>query len=97
MATVTIHRGDVRRAQKSQELRTQTSSRVISADQGTKRPTHERHAHEVWKQRIEEDWQNHIETLQRYVCALARNNLKPRMASTTANEPNRRYGNAVNV
>ena len=97
MATVTIRRGDVRPAQKRQELWAQTISGVISAGQRTKRPMPERHAHEVWKQRMEQDWQSHIETLQRYMCALARRSQQPGPELATANEPKRRYGNAINV
>jgi hypothetical protein len=62
-----------------------------------KKPVAERHAHEDWKQRIEGDWQNHLETLARYVFELAGKNQPPRMASAPANEPKRRYGNAINL
>jgi hypothetical protein len=97
MRTMSVRRGDVTSAQKSQELLAQTKSGTISPEQRMRKPVTERHAHEDWKQRIEGDWQNHLETLQRYVCELSRTNQQPRMALTTANEPKRRYGNAINL
>jgi hypothetical protein len=97
MATATIRKREVMPTQKSREFLARTNSGVISAGQRTKPPTTERHGHEDWKQRIEEDWKNHIETLQRYVCELARKNQQLRTVSTTANEPKRRFGNAINL
>ena len=97
MATLTIRRREVMSAQKSQEFSAQTNSGVISPGQRTKRPTPERHGHENWKQRIEEDWQNHLQTMQKYVSELVRKNQQLRTALTTANEPKRRYGNAINL
>ena len=97
MATMTIRRGEVMSAQKSQEFRAQTNTAAISSGQTTKRPAPERHGHEDWKQRIEEDWQNHLETMQKYVSELVRKNQQLRTALTTASEPKRRYGNAINL
>lgn len=82
-------------SQKSQESLARTNSRIISSEQRMRKPVTERHAHEDWKQRIEGDWQNHLETLQRYVCELAGWNQQPRMASKPASEPKRRFGNAI--
>ncbi len=97
MATVTIRRKKVMPAQKSQEFQAQTITGVISSGQTTKRPAPERHGHEDWKRWIEEDWQNHLETMQKYVSELVRKNQQLRTALTTANEPKRRYGNAINL
>jgi hypothetical protein len=97
MATVTIRKREVMSTQKSQEFLTQMNSGVISLGQRTKRPTPERHGHENWKQRIEEDWQNHLQTMQKYVSELVRKNQQLRAALTTANEPKRRYGNFINL
>lgn len=96
MTSVTIRRGDARPAQKSQELFAQSNSRAISPEQRMNKPVTERHAHEDWKQRIEGDWQNHLETLRRYVSVLAGRDQQRGMASAAANEPKRRYGNAIN-
>ena len=97
MRSVTIRREDFRPAQKSQELLARTNSRTISPAQRTKDQVVERHPHEDWKQRLEGDWQNHLDTLKRYVCELAGKNQQARIASTPANEPKRRYGNAISL
>ena len=97
MATMTIRRREVMSAQKSQEFRAQTNTGAISSGQTTKRPAPERHGHEDWKQRIEEDWQRHLKAMQKYVGELVRNNQQQGMALTTANDPKRRYGNAINL
>jgi len=83
--------------QKSQELLVRTNSGTIAPEQGTRRPATLRHGHEEWKQRIEGDWQSHLETLQRYVSELARKNQQLRTALVMANEPKRGYENAVNL
>ncbi len=97
MRTVTIGSGDVMPAQKSQEILARTNSGTASPGQRTRKPVTELRGHEEWKQRIEGDWQSHLETLQRYVSELARRNQRLRMALTTANEPKRGYGNAINL
>ena len=97
MTTVTVRTGDAMATQKRQELFAQTNSGAISPEQRTKRPLVERHGHEEWKQRIEGDWQNHLETLQRYMCELVRKNRQLKTALVTSNEPKRRYGNAINL
>jgi hypothetical protein len=97
MASVTIRRKEVMPAQKSHEFQAQTNTVAISPGQTTKRPAPERHGHEDWKRRIEEDWQNHLETMQKYVSELVRKNQQLRKALTTASEPKRRYGNAINL
>ena len=68
MTTATIRRGDVMATQKRQGLFAQTNSGAIPPERRTNRPLTERHGHEEWRQRIEEDWQNHLETLQQYLC-----------------------------
>lgn len=96
MTTVTVRTGDAMATQKRQELFAQTNSGAISPEQRTKRPLVERHGHEEWKQRIEGDWENHLESLQQYICELLRKNQQLRMALMTANEPERGYGDAIN-
>jgi hypothetical protein len=51
----------------------------------------ERRGHEEWKRGLEEDWQSHLETLQKCVCELLLKNQQLRMA-LTANEPERGHG-----
>jgi hypothetical protein len=97
MATVTVRTENVMATQKRQELFARTNAGAISPEQRMKRTPAERHGHEEWKQRIEEDWQNHLETLQRYVCELLRKNQQLRMALTTAKEPDPGYGDAINL
>jgi len=79
-----------------QEQFAQTNARVTSTEQSSKGELFERHGHEVWKRRLDEDWQRHLETLQKYVCELLIKNQKLRMALKATNEPARRYGDAVN-
>jgi L-lactate utilization protein LutB len=95
MTTMTIRRREVVSARNSQVVLAQTSPGALSSGQKTKRPVTERHAHEDWKQRIEEDWQRHLKAMQKYVGELVRNNQQQGMALTTANDPKRRYGNAI--
>ena len=97
MRTVNLQYGDVMSAQKSQEFLSRTNSGGISPEQMNRRPITERHGHEEWKQRLEEDWQSHLARLQRYVSELARKNQQLRRALVTANEPKRGYGNAINL
>ena len=97
MRTVNLRRGDVMSGQKSQEVLARTNSRAISPEQRAKSPVTLRHGHEEWQQRIEGDWQSHLETLQRCVAELARKNQQLRTALVSANEPKREYRNAVNL
>jgi len=97
MTTATVRRGNVMAAQKRQGLFAQANSGAIAPPRWKKRSLAEGHGHEEWKQRIEEDWQNHLETMQKYVSELVRKNQQLRTALTTANEPKRRYGNAINL
>ncbi len=97
MTTATFRRGDVMATQNRQELFAQTNSGAISPEQWTKRSLTERHGHEEWKQRIEEDWQNNLETLQQYVCELLRKNQQLRMALRAADEPERGCGDVINL
>jgi len=97
MTTATFRTRDVMATQKRQELLPQTNSGAISPEQRTTRPLTEIHGHEEWKQRIEDDWQNHLESLQQSICELLRKNQQLRMALLTANEPERGYGDAINL
>jgi hypothetical protein len=81
--------------QKRQQHFAQTTSRVISFEQSMKMALTERRGHEEWKHGLEEDWQSHMETLQKYVCELLLKNQQLRMA-LTANEPERRHRDAIN-
>ena len=92
MTTVTTHMGDVMANQTRQEHFAQTTFGVISPDQSTEKAFIERHRHEEWAQEIEEAWQGHLATLQRYVCDLLLENQQLRMTLTTANQPERRRG-----
>jgi hypothetical protein len=95
MRTATIRKGGIVASQKRQEHFAQTNSTANSPERRS-RPFTERRGHEEWKQRIEQDWQNHLETLRQCVRELGRKNQQPRMALTTANEPERGYGDAIN-
>lgn len=82
---------------KRQEQSAQALAGANFAQQGSNGELPEMHGHEVWKQRLEEDWQDHLETLQRYVCELLIKNQKLRMALMVAGEPERGYGNAIKL
>jgi hypothetical protein len=77
--------------QKREQHFARTTSRVISFEQRMKTALIESRGHEEWKRRLEEDWQSHLETLQKCVCELLLKNQKLRMA-LTANEPERGHG-----
>jgi hypothetical protein len=89
--------GDAMATQKRQEQSAQAPAGVIFAQQSSNGELSEMQGHEVWKQRLEEDWQDHLETLQRYVCELLIKNQKLRMALRVAGEPQRGYGNAIKL
>jgi len=97
MTTVTIRRGDVMAARNHREHLAQTHSGIISPDESAKRALTERAGHEEWKQRLDEDWQSHLETLQKYVCELLIKNQKLRTALSSAYEPRRDYRDAVKL
>jgi hypothetical protein len=97
MTTATVRRGNVMAAQKRQGLFAQANSGAIAPPRWKKRSLAEGHGHEEWKQRIEEDWQNHLETLQQCVCELLRKNQQLRTAPITANERERGYGDAISL
>ena len=97
MRTMNFQNGNVTSNRKSQELSARTTSGAIAPGQRTGGPVPLRHGHEEWKQRIEGDWQSHLETLQRYVSELARRNQQLRSALVTASVAKRGYGNAVNL
>ena len=80
-----------------QEHFAQTNSGVFSPEQRTKRALIERSGYEEWKQKLEDDWQSHLETLRHYVGELLPKNERLRMALTTATEPKRGYGDAINL
>jgi hypothetical protein len=95
MRAASIRKGSVMASQKRREHFAQTNSGATSPERRS-RPFIERHGHEEWKQRIEEDWQNHLETLRQCMRELGRKNQQLRMALTTANETERGYGDAIN-
>jgi hypothetical protein len=90
MTTVTIRLGDVMATQARREHLAQTNPEAIALGQQTERALTERHGHEAWKQRMEETWQGHLQTLQQCVCELLVKNQQLRMALMAANEPQRR-------
>lgn len=53
--------------QKRQEQFAQVASGVVAYGHRTRRTLMETPGHEQWKQRLEDDWQSHLETLQIYV------------------------------
>jgi hypothetical protein len=83
--------------QKRQKRSSQALTEATLAEQSSKGEAFEMHGQEVWKQRLEQDWQDHLETLQRYVCELLIKNQKLRMALMVAGEPERGYGNAIKL
>lgn len=97
MTTVTIRLGDLIAARRRQEQFSQTNSTNIAYEQRPGRALIERHGHEEWKQRIDETWQGHLETLQQYVCELLAKNQQLRMALMSANEPERGHRDARSV
>jgi hypothetical protein len=80
-----------------QERFAQTHAGVTSVAQATKGGLIETRGHEEWKQWLEEDWQDHLETLQRYVCELLIKNQKLRMALTVAGEQELGYGDVIKL
>lgn len=89
MTTVTIRIGDVMATQRRQEHFAETNSGAGAHERRTERALIERHGHEARKQRIEEDWQGHLEALQQYVCELLLKNQQLRMTLMSANESER--------
>ena len=87
MTTATISLGNVTATQRRQEHFAQTSSGTIAYEQRPERALIERHGHEEWKQRLDEAWQGHLETLQQCVCELLVKNQRLRMAMMSADEP----------
>jgi hypothetical protein len=81
--------------QKREQHFARMTSRVISFEQRMKMALIERRGHEEWKRGLEEDWQSHLETLQKCVCELLLKNQQLRMA-LTANEPEREHGAGIN-
>jgi hypothetical protein len=97
MTTVTTRIGEVIANQRRQEHFAQTTFGVIAPDQGTEKAFNGRHRHKEWAQEIEEAWQGHLSTLQRYVCDLLVENQQLRMRLVAANEPERRNGTAGSI
>jgi hypothetical protein len=81
--------------QKREQHFARMTSRVISFEQRMKMALIERRGHEEWKRGLEEDWQSHLETLQKCVCELLLKNQQLRMA-LIANEPEREHGAGIN-
>jgi len=85
--------------QKREQHFARTTSRVISFEQRMKTALIESRGHEEWKRGLEEDWQedwqSHLETLQKCVCELLLKNQQLRM-ELTANEPEREHGAGIN-
>ena len=84
-------------AQKRQKYFAQAHSGIVSPEESAKRALIEGAGHEEWKQRLDEDWQSHLETLQKYVCELLIKNQKLRIALSSANEQSRDHRDAINL
>ena len=100
MKTVIVHIGNVMATQKRGEHSpqiTQTNLGAISPEPRAERTLREIRAHEEWKQRIDEDWQDHIERLQQCVCELLVKNQQLRMALMAAKEPQHGYRDAISL
>ena len=97
MTAAATRTGDVMATQKRQKRSNQVLAETTFAGQSSKAEAIEMHGQEVWKQRLEQDWQDHLETLQRYVCELLIKNQKLRMALMVAGEPERGYGNVIKL
>jgi hypothetical protein len=91
MTTVTIRVADVMATQRRQEHFAQMDSGVISPEQRTKGAPSDRRGHKEWEQRIEKDWQSHLESLQQCVCELLLKNQQLRIALMAAKDPERGY------
>ena len=100
MKAVIVHIGDVMDAQKHGghfTQITQTSSGASSPGQHAKRELGGRGGQEEWKQRVEKDWQSHLERLQQCVCELLLKNQQLRMALVAAEERERVYRDAIHL
>ena len=96
MATMTVGIGDRTATRTRKGHFAHAESGVIAPGQSAKRAIIEKHAHEEWNGRIEEEWQSHVETLQQYLRELLLKNQQLRMALMTANESEGGYGDARN-
>jgi|SRR5579863_1530166 hypothetical protein len=67
--------------QKREQHFARMTSRVISVEQRMKKELIERRGHEEWTRGLEEDWQSHLETLQKCVCELLLKNRQLRMGA----------------
>jgi len=97
MTTAPIHRSDVMAAENDQDHLVRRRSEVLSSEERTSGPLTETSGHEGWRQRLEEDWQSHLETLQRYVCELLIKNQRLRTELLSASAPKRRHRDAINL
>lgn len=97
MRTVTTSKGDVKADQSRQEHFAQAHSGATSSERKSHGALIERDGHEEWKQRLDENWQSHLETLQKYVCELLIKNQKLRTALLSTSEPRRGYRDTVHL
>jgi hypothetical protein len=93
----TICRRDVMAIQARQARYAEANPGTILPARRAKRPALDRRGHEDWKQRIEGEWQSHLQTLHECVRAILSSNQRPGAELTTAMKPERGYGNAINL
>ena len=78
-----------------QALLSQAHTGSVTQIQQLKNVNTESPKHEQWKDKIDEEWQGHLDTLQRYVCDLLIKNRQLRMtlmAGTASREGNEHDG-----
>ena len=97
MTIATMSKREVIASRRRQEHFAQTTSGAIAAEQQAKTSHPERHGHEEWKRRIEQDWQNHLGALQRCICAILHAKQQPKTSLMSAIKRERGYGNAINL
>jgi len=97
LTIVTIGVGDVMADHNRLEQFAQAAQRDNSLDERSKRTLDEKPRHEEWTQRLDEDWQDHLETLQKYVCELLVKNQRLRMALKAINQPERGHADVIKL
>jgi hypothetical protein len=97
LTIATICVGDVMADQNRLEQFAQAAQRDNSLDERAKRTLDEKPRHEEWTQRLDEDWQDHLETLQKYVCELLVKNQRLRMALKAINQPEHGHADVIKL
>jgi hypothetical protein len=84
-------------AQRRQALTAESDSGDISPRHVTTGRPPRRHRHEEWRQKIEEDWQSHLETLQQYVRNILHESYRSRVTPVAVGEQGRSFGDAIHL